>query len=390
MRRLVGHEITDPLFEPLRVRRLSVANRFVMSPANRNASPGGVPGEDTAQFYRRRVDGETGLIITGGVGVDHPAALGASYGRPCAVPEMHGAAALAGWRRALDVVHEGGGKIVPQLWHMGNMRAAGTGYHPEAVTSSPSGIWSSGNTRTFVPPADVEQFSAPIPALTDAEIVAIIEGYARSARNAAELGFDGIAIHGGNGYLVDSFLWGETNRRTDRWGGSLRERTRFAVELVRAIRGAVGDELPIFFRFSQWKHQDLDGKNAVTPAELEAMLGPIADAGVDVFDGGQYVFDQPAFPGSDLNLAGWAKKLTGRMSMTVGSVGFTTGFYDPDASAPPTATDNLDPLVRRFEDGEFDLVAVCRSLLVDAAWTRKARLGLPFEPYNEAALFAMT
>lgn len=378
----------DPLFEPLRIRGLTVANRFVMSPANRNAAPAGVPGEDIAQFYRRRVDGEVGLIVTGGIGIDHPAALGVATDRVCAIPELHGPA-LAGWRRVVELVHEGAGKIVAQLWHQGVMRSDGTGYHPEAASSRPSGIWGPAGRRTHIEPAYLARFAVPTRPLTDTEILEIIAAYARSARNAVDLGFDGIAIHGGNGYLPDAFLWEGTNHRTDRWGGNRRERTRFAVEVVRAVRREIGEALPIFFRFSQWKHQDLDGKLAGTPAELEEVLGPIADAGVDVFDACQFRFDTPTFAGSDRNLAGWAKQLTGRITITVGSVGLSCGFYDPDAVGPAAATD-IDALRRRFERGEFDLAGLTRSLLNDATWTRKARLGLPFERYDEGSLRAMT
>jgi 2,4-dienoyl-CoA reductase-like NADH-dependent reductase (Old Yellow Enzyme family) len=374
------------LFQPLTIRGLTVRNRSVMSPMNRNAAPGGVPGEDIAQYYRRRVDGEVGLVMTGGICVDHAAATGVYVDRPCAVTELHGDAQLAGWRRVVDCAHEGGGKIVAQLWHLGVMRTPGTGYHPEVPSARPSGIYGPTDRHTHVERAFVERLAVPGPELTDAEILEIIEGYARSARNAVAVGFDGVEIHGANGYLPDAFLWEETNRRTDRWGGNRRERTRFAAELVRAIRREVGDDIPIFFRFSQWKHHDSHATLANTPAELEDVLGPLADAGVDVFDASHYNFDMTAFPGSDLSLAGWAKKVTGRMSIAVGAVGLSVGHYDPASDEPPVATDNLDALGARFERGEFDLFALGRSLLNDPAWVRKARLGEPFEPYDKASM----
>jgi 2,4-dienoyl-CoA reductase-like NADH-dependent reductase (Old Yellow Enzyme family) len=377
------------LFTPLRVNGLTLANRIVMSPANRNAAPGGVPGDDVAQFYRRRVAGEVGLITAGGVGVDHPASVGAGPDRPCAIPLLHGPA-VAGWRHVVDTVHAAGGKIIPQLWHQGVMRLPGTGYVPAAPSSRPSGIFGPLGRRSRMKPDYITRLSAPGPELTDGEIVEIIAGYARSARNAAAAGFDGIAIHGANGYLPDAFLWAETNLRTDRWGGNRRERTRFAVEVVRAVRREAGDALPIFFRFTQWKHQDRDARLAETPAELEEVLGPLADAGVDVFDAGQFKFDTPAFEGSDLNLAGWAKKLTGRLTMTVGSVGLNSGHWDPDVIGPAESVDNLEPLVRRFERGEFDLVGIARALLNDAAWAHNARVGAPFKPFDEASIRAMT
>jgi len=378
--------ISAGFFQPLSVRGLTMANRIVMAPMNRMAAPNGVPGEDIAQYYRRRVDGEVGLVETGGIAPDHPAATGVYVDRPCAMPELHGAAALAGWQRVVDLAHAGGGKIVAQLWHLGPMRLPGTGYHPEVPSARPSGIYGPTDRPTHIAPAIVERLAVPGPPLTDAEILEIIEGFARSARNAAALGFDGINIHGALGYLVDSFLWEETNRRTDRWGGNRRERTRFAVELVRAVRRAIGEQRPIFFRFSQWKHQDAYGKLATTPAELEEVVGPLADAGVDVFDTNEYDFDRPTFPESPLNLAGWTKKLTGRLAATVGAVGLSVGQNDPDNHAAPEAIDNLGPLAARFERGEFDLIAVGRSLLNDPAWTRKVRLGEPFEPFDPDSL----
>jgi 2,4-dienoyl-CoA reductase-like NADH-dependent reductase (Old Yellow Enzyme family) len=242
-----------------------------------------------------------------------------------------------------------------------------------------------------VDPQSLTRFVIPSAALTDAEIVAIIDAYARSARDAMTAGFDGIAIHGANGNLPDAFLWAETNQRTDQWGGNQRARGRFAAEVVRAIRREIGDERPIFFRFSQWKLQDLDGHLARTPAELEDVLAPLADAGVDVFDASGFWFDRPEFEGSDLTLAGWAKKVTGRLAMTVGGVGLSSGLYDADGrSAKAVADDNLDAVARRFARGEFDLVAVGRALAQDPDWTRKARLGLPFEEFSSTAMRTLT
>src|ERR1700691_5307108 len=114
------------LFEPLSIRGLTVKNRVAMSPMNRNAAPAGVVGENIAKFYRRRVDGDVGLIFTGGIAVDHPAATGVYVDRPCQVPLLHTPEAQAGWRHVVDTVHGGGGKIIAQLWHLGVMRLPGT------------------------------------------------------------------------------------------------------------------------------------------------------------------------------------------------------------------------------------------------------------------------
>lgn len=376
----------EPLFQPLTVRGLTIPNRIVMAPMTRNFSPAGVPGPQVAAYYRRRVDGGTGLLITEGVGVDHPAALGEAGLGESDLPQMHGERALAGWKRVVDEVHGAGGKIVPQLWHQGAMRAIGTGPHPQVPSVRPSGLWGPADRVTSSPPAYLQRMIAPTAPATERDIQDVIDAYARSARHARELGFDGIAIHGAHGYLIDTFLWSETNRRTDAWGGDRRARARFAAEVVRAVRREAGEALPIFFRFSQWKQQDFKARLAATPQELEEVLGPIADAGVDVFDGSVRYFDRPEFEGSPLNLSGWARKLTGKRAMAVGGIGLDRGFYDSRRDGRAGGADNIALLMARYNRGEFDLVAVGRALLNEPHWTRKLRAGEALPPFDESRL----
>ncbi len=152
------------------------------------------------------------------------------------------------------------------------------------------------------------------------------------------------------------------------------ERTRFAVEIIRAVRHATGPEFPICLRISQWKLQDYTARLATTPAQMEAWLIPLVQAGVDILHCSQRRFWEPEFAGSDLNFAGWAKKLTGKVSITVGSVGLSGDFlaaFKGEASTPSS----LDELLRRLDRGDFDLVAVGRALLADAAWAHKISEG---------------
>lgn len=376
----------EPLFQPLQVRGLALSNRIVMAPMTRNFSPGGVPGEEVAAYYRRRAEGGTGLLITEGVGIDHPAALGEAGLGESDLPHLHGARALAGWKRVVDEVHAAGGKVIPQLWHQGVMRAQGTGPCPQAPSVRPSGLWGPAGRVTSCEAAYLAQVQAPTPPVSDSDIQEVIDAYARSARHARELGFDGIAIHGAHGYLIDTFLWDETNRRRDAWGGDRRARARFAAEVVRAVRREAGEAMPIFFRFSQWKQQDFKARLAATPQELEEVLGPIADAGVDVFDGSVRYFDRAEFEGSPLNLSGWARKLTGSRAMAVGGIGLDRGFYDSRRDGRAGGADNIALLMARFERGEFDLVAVGRALLNEPAWARKLRAGHELPPFDEARL----
>lgn len=208
----------DPLLTPFRLRDLELRNRIVMSPMTRCFSPGGIPGQNVADYYARRARSNVGLIITEGTGIDHPAALGAGSMDEQNVPVLHGEAALAGWKRVVDAVHAADGLIFPQLWHMGPIRQANTGPTPQAPSCRPSGLWGPSNGLAGMPPAYLSKMRAPTQAMTESDITDVIDAFGRSAANAKASGFDGIAIHGAHGYLIDSFFWGETNRRTDRWG----------------------------------------------------------------------------------------------------------------------------------------------------------------------------
>jgi 2,4-dienoyl-CoA reductase-like NADH-dependent reductase (Old Yellow Enzyme family) len=220
--------------------------------------------------------------------------------------------------------------------------------------------------------------------MSEEDIFDIIAAFVRSAANAKAVGFDGIALHGGHGYLIDSFLWKETNSRVDAWGGDIKRRTRFASELVKAVRAEIGAEVPILFRLSQWKLQDYDAKLAQSPDELAIIVGVLADSGVDIFDISTRVFSVPAFADSDMSLAGWVRQLSGKPTMTVGGIGFDRELAASFAQ-PTSAVDNLDEVARRFEAGEFDLVALGRALLMDPEWVLKAEAGEPFLPFDLSA-----
>ncbi len=370
-----------PIFRPLDVRGITLRNRIVMSPMTRSGSPGGIPSGRMDAYYRRRAEHGVGLIVTEGIGIDHGTALGTGSMGEGDVPELHGEAALARWREIVAGVHDAGGIIFPQLWHQGPIRSHFTGPRADLPSARPSGLWGpAGSVGTALTPY-LEQVMPPTQPMTDEDIADVIAGYARSARNARETGFDGIAIHGAHGYLPDAFFWHETNRRDDRWGGpSLRERARFGAELVKAVRAEVG-ELPIMFRFSQWKLQDYDARLAETPAELEQLLGALADAGVDIFDASTRYYHHKAFAGSPLTLAGWTRKLTGRLTMAVGGIGLDKELKNSFAGEVGTV-DNVPDVERRIEAGEFDLVGVGRSLLADPAWAEKVRSGEPFLPFH--------
>ncbi|HEY9439240.1 MAG TPA: NADH:flavin oxidoreductase [Streptomyces sp.] len=330
---------------------LTLPNRVVMSPMTREFSPDGVPGRDVAQYYTRRAAGGVGLIITEGTYVGHDSA-----GTSARVPHFYGDDALAGWSAVADSVHQAGGRIMPQLWHVGMERAVGAAPVPGAPRTGPSGIALDGS------------YSGE--AMTQADIDNVIAAYATSAAAAEALGFDGVEIHGGHGYLVDQFLWAYTNRRTDGYGGDVASRTRFAAEFVAACRESVSREFPILFRLSQWKVNRYQAKIAETPQQLETILTLLSEAGADAFHCSTRRFYLPEFEGSDLNLAGWAKKLSGKPSISVGSVGLTNEFIQVFQGEQSEVT-GIDRLLDRLERDEFDLIAVGRALLGDPEWLTK-------------------
>jgi 2,4-dienoyl-CoA reductase-like NADH-dependent reductase (Old Yellow Enzyme family) len=370
----------EVLFQPFQLRKLTLRNRLVMAPMTRCFSPSGIPGPEVAQYYRRRAAAGVGLVTTEGTGIDHEAAVGAGTMNEQNVPTLHGTPALAGWKAVVDAVHGAGGLIFPQLWHMGAIRVPGTGPSPGAPSCRPSGLWGPEDARPALSPSYLEGTCKPTSPMTESAIGEVIAAYARSATNANSVGFDGIAIHGAHGYLIDSFLWHGTNRRTDRYGGSVSNRSRFAAEVVRSVRAAVGPDLPIVFRYSQWKLQDYDARLAETPHELEQLLGPLAEAGVDLFEASTRIFWKPAFAGSSLTLAGWTRKLTGKPSMAVGGIGLDKDLQS-SFTGPVNTLNNLANACERLQAGEFDLLAVGRSMLVDPEWILKARHGLPFKPF---------
>ncbi|MFD3313443.1 NADH:flavin oxidoreductase [Streptomyces sp. NPDC058694] len=340
------------LSRPVSLNGLTVPNRIAMAPMTRQFSPGGVPGEDVASYYARRAAAGVGLIVTEGTYVGHESA-----GQSDSVPRFHGAEQLAGWAKVAEAVHAAGGKIVPQLWHIGSVRRAGEPPFADAPSVSPSGIHTEGAEVTGR-------------AMTQQDLDDVIQAFAEAAAAAERIGFDGVELHGAHGYLLDQFLWAGTNRRTDAYGGDLVARTQFAAEIVAAVRAAVSPTFPVIFRFSQWKQQAYEARLAETPEELEALLAPLVAAGVDAFHASTRRYWRPEFDGSDLNLAGWTKKLTGKPVITVGSVGldgdFLKGFQGEGAPAR-----GIDDLLDRLESDEFDMVAVGRALLQDPQWAAK-------------------
>ncbi|SRR5579885_1695399 len=345
-----------PLFTPFALNGLRLPNRFVMPGMQRQWCDDGVPQPRMADYYRERVEGGVGLIITESCAVDHPSSTRTAIF--CRIND----ASMSAWERCFDAVNRAGGRMFLQLWHEGAVRKEGEGPDSQFPTLSPSGLVQAGKANGR--------------AATLEEMDAIRDAFVRGAVAAKQIGAAGVEVHACHGYLLDQFLWAETNRRRDGYGGDdIRARVRFPAEIVQAIRQAVGPEFPISFRFSQWKEVDYKARIASTPEDLKTMLTILRAAGVDVFHASARYFWAPEWPESDLGIAGWTKSMTDAPVIAVGSVGLDTdvmdNFFGKEARSAGEA--GLMELLRRFQNKEFDLISVGRSLIGDAEWVNKVR-----------------
>lgn len=339
---------------------MTLRNRVVMAPMTREQAPGGVPTPAMADYYRRRAAGGTGLIITEGAAPNPAGNFGA------AVPRCYGDDALEGWRRVVEAVHAEGASILVQLWHVGAFEPSLVGMQdslrPPPVRLSPSGLAAPGRPLGR--------------AMSEEEIAATLEDFATACRGAVEAGFDGVEIHGAHGYLPDQFLWSGTNLRTDGWGGHLEGRMRFAVELARSCRSALGPRGVLSYRYSQWKQLDYGARVADTPDALGLFLGALREAGVDLLHCSTRRYWEPAFPGSDRCLADWSRALSGLPVIAVGSVTLGKDLKSPGGrDHAEVLPDQVKDVGRRIAAGEFDLIAVGRALLANPDWADKVLKG---------------
>lgn len=225
--------MSEVLFTPFRLGRIELRNRAVMSPMTRSRSPGSVPGELVATYYKQRA-GDAGLIVTEGTS---PSPNGLGYPR---IPGLFNGEQVQGWRLVTEAVHSRGGSIFVQLMHTGrvahqkNLAPGGRVMAPSAINLPDQTMW-------------VDELAARAPLTPAAEmslddIERTIEEYVTSARLAIEAGFDGVELHGANGYLIEQFLNATSNHRTDDWGGGLEQRARFGFEVAQRTAAAIGGD----------------------------------------------------------------------------------------------------------------------------------------------------
>ncbi len=231
------------LFQSAQLGPYTLKNRIVLPPLTRSRSsqPGNVPNDLMAAYYRQRIG--AGFMVSEGTQIE-PRGQGYAW-----TPGIHSPEQVRGWRKVTDAVHEEGGIIFAQLWHVG--RVSHTSLQPGgAAPVAPSAI-PADNVKVFIetgPGQGALALPSPPRALTTAEVKELVQLYAQAARNALDAGFDGVEIHCANGYLVNQFISTHTNRRDDEYGGSLENRLRFLREVTQAVAGVVGkDRLGVRF-----------------------------------------------------------------------------------------------------------------------------------------------
>jgi 2,4-dienoyl-CoA reductase-like NADH-dependent reductase (Old Yellow Enzyme family) len=351
-----------PLFEPLRIGALRLRNRFVLPPMQVGFVERCGPSQQMIDYLRARAEGGTALIFSESCAPDHPS----SYWQPafCVLSKE----SENGWARVVDAVKGAGACFFMQLWHPGAQRVPSPGFaHTDHPSLSPSGL--------------VQEGRANGRAMTADEMNDLKEAYVRAAETAKRLGADGVEIHAAHGYLMDQFLWAETNLRGDGYGGAaLADRARFPLEVVAAIRAATGPRFPISLRFSQFKEADYGARVFATPEELADFTALAKSAGVDLLNVSSRRFAKPEWPEhhATRGIAGWTRLLGGLPVITTGSVGLDKDmFVDLFDGADPALrlAADLAELLRRFAANEFDLVGVGRMQIANPDFVARLASG---------------
>lgn len=331
------------LFDPIRIGDIELANRVVMAPLTRNRARNQTPDDQTVEYYRQRAT--AGLIITEAAQISP---MGQGY---LDTPGIYSAEQVVAWKKVTDAVHAAGGRIVIQLWHVGRISHSSLlpdGAQPVSSTACRP------NAKTFTAEGFVDT-SAPR-ALRDDELPALVEDYRHAARNAVAAGFDGVEIHAANTYLLEQFLRDSVNDRSGPYGGSIENRARLLIEIMKAVSseigaGRVGIRLSPLTTFND---TPLDSAPQALYGYVVQQLAPLGLAYIHVIEGetggarepeGAPLFDyaalRKAFPGAWLVNNGYDR------GMAVQAVG--SGAADLVAFGVPFLA-NPD-LVRRLREG---------------------------------------
>ena len=345
------------LFDPVAMGPMLVPNRLAVAPMTRvSATEQGCATAQMRHYYRAFAEGGFGLVITEGIYTDKAWSQG--YLRQ---PGLSDSAQCEAWGSVVREVHASGARVVAQLMHAG---ALSQGNPHRAGTRGPSALRPKGEQMAFYRGAG--PYALP-QAMSGAEIVEAIRGFADAAVRAREAGFDGVEIHAANGYLLDQFLSEGINLREDRYGGALERRLLLAIEVVEAVRAAAGRDFTVGVRISQGKVNDFGYKWKGAQDDAARIFGTLRKLPLDYLHTTEFEAWQGAF-GSGPSLAALAKQYAGLPLIANGSL------HDPGRAAA------------MLDSGEADLVSLGRGALTHADWPRRVRKGEPLAEFDRAIL----
>lgn len=328
------------LWKPVQIGSTEVRNRVALAPMTRiSATEDGLATERMASYYAAYARGGFGVLITEGIYPDTAYSQGYLFQPGIATREQ-----AESWTKVVDGVHAAGAMMFAQLMHAG---AQAQGNRFKGSTIGPSAVAPKGMQLAFYR----GEGPYPVPSeITAAQMEEVREGFVTAALRAKEAGFDGIEIHGANGYLIDEFLTDYLNRRTDSYGGSPENRVRFAAEVCEAVRAAVGPEMTVGIRISQAKVSDNDHKWSGGAEEAQIIFSTLGSIGIDFIHTTDYRAAAPAFGDSGESLAALAKRHSGLPVIANGNLDA------PDAAA------------RLLEEGTADVVALGKAALANRNW----------------------
>jgi len=349
----------SPLFDQKSIGNLSLRNGLAVAPMTRvTATEEGVATDQMVRYYSRFAKGGFGLVITEGSYIDQ------AYSQTYAFqPGLSDEEQAQGWKNVVDQVHENGASIVAQLLHSG---ALAQGNRFRDVTVAPSSVQPRGEQMVFY--RGNGPYRLPR-ALTDEEISDVIAGFGTSAALATKAaGFDGVEIHGANGYLLDQFLTDYANQRVDQWGGSTKQRLKIYEEVVKSVRGAVGKDAVVGIRISQGKVNDFYHKWAEKEADAETIFGGLAAMDLDYLHVTEFEAWQPAFETGKDTLVSLARRYAPNMTIIANG-----SLHNPERA------------VDALRNGA-DIIALGRGALGNPSWPRKVEVGQSLAEFDPAIL----
>lgn len=336
---------------------LPLNNRLVVAPMSRvSGTEEGVPTQRMVSYYGSFAEGGFGLIITEGIYTDEDFSRSYAY-----QPGLSTSEQVAGWQDVVDAVHEAGGFIFAQLMHGGVLsQLLENTIGPSAIKPKGEKMPEYGGSGEYPVPTE----------MMESDLQQTLAGFATAATNAQDAGFDGVEIHGANGYLLDQFITGYTNQRDDQYGGSTSERTRFPCEVVRAVKEVVGEGFPVGIRLSQGKVNDHGYRWPGGREDAEAIFAAVAEAGVDYLHIASEGRDwrESAKIDDETTITQLAKRVTGLPVITNG------GMHDPE----------LAETVLR--EGHGDLVALARGAMANPDWPHRLRDGRDFNDFDPSMI----